>query len=84
MFTGLTISGSSLRLLDVGKRGVVASFSDSDAATIRALKSMGLRPGTSITLEQRSPRFVVRTQSGTVALNSKMIKALHVRPRNYV
>ncbi|NJM97151.1 MAG: ferrous iron transport protein A [Phormidesmis sp. RL_2_1] len=83
MFTGFTISGASLSLLHVGERGVVARVRDNDPLVADQIRRLGLSPGTSITLEQRFPRFVVRTRKGTTALTQAMIQAIYVRTRTY-
>ena len=79
MFDGFTVSGSSLKLLNVGEHGVVARLTRADTPTVQALKKMGLIPGASITLEQRFPRFVIRTGTTRFALSEKMIQAIYVR-----
>ncbi|MEO0536304.1 MAG: ferrous iron transport protein A [Cyanobacteria bacterium P01_A01_bin.123] len=79
MFTSFTVSGSSLKLLKVGERGVIARVKGVNSSVAQTLASMGLAPGTSITLEQRFPRFVVRTHKGPLALTQSMIQSIYVR-----
>ena len=79
MVTNLTVSGTSLKLLKVGERGVIASVKYADPTVAEKLRKLELSPGTSITLEQRFPRFVVRTRKGHLALTQAMIQAIHVR-----
>ncbi|MEO0825129.1 MAG: ferrous iron transport protein A [Cyanobacteria bacterium J06635_15] len=79
MFTSFTVSGSSLKLLKVGERGVIARVKGVNSSVTQTLASMGLAPGTSITLEQRFPRFVVRTHKGPLALTQSMIQSIYVR-----
>lgn len=81
MFTGFTLSGTSLKLLKVGERGVIARFTESDPTLLQKLSSIGLSPGTPITLEQRFPRFVVRTRNQQLTLDHAMIQAIYVRTR---
>lgn len=81
MFTSFTVSGTSLELLKIGERGVVSRFKDNNPGVIQELEKMGLSPGTAITLEQRFPRFIVRTAKGKLALTQAMIKAVYVRSR---
>ncbi|MEO1396900.1 MAG: FeoA family protein [Cyanobacteria bacterium J06634_5] len=81
MFTGFTISGSSLEILRVGERGVIARIKDADPLVQDQLRQLGLCPGASITLEQRFPRFIVRTREGSAALTQAMIHAIYVRLR---
>ncbi|ESA32422.1 hypothetical protein N836_26220 [Leptolyngbya sp. Heron Island J] len=79
MFDSLTVSGSSLRLLKVGERGVIARIKGTNSTVTEQLTRLGLSPGTSITLEQRFPRFVVRTGKGPLALTQSMIQSIYVR-----
>lgn len=81
MFTSLTTSGASLKLLKVGERGVISRVRGANPAVADQLRRLGLLPGTSVTLEQRFPRFVVRTRKGALALTQEMIQAIHIRTR---
>lgn len=81
MFTGFTISGASLKMLRVGERGMIARIQDTDPSVVDQLRRLGLVPGTPITLEQRFPRFIVRTHQGPLALTQAMIQAIYVRLR---
>lgn len=79
MFNSFTVSGSSLQLLKVGERGVIARVRGTNPTVAEQLSRLGLSPGTSITLEQRFPRFVVRTRQGALALTQSMIQSIYVR-----
>lgn len=79
MFNSFTVSGSSLNLLKVGERGVISRVRGSNPTVAEQLNRLGLSPGTSITLEQRFPRFVVRTRKGPLALTQAMIQSIYVR-----
>jgi len=81
MFTGFTISGASLKMLKVGEQGVIARIRDADPTVADQIRRLGLSPGTSIVLEQRFPRFVVRSREGSLALTQAMIQAIYVRLR---
>lgn len=81
MVTHFSISSASLKGLKVGERGVIAKVTGSTPAVTDQLRRLGVSPGTSITLEQRSPRFVVRTRQGPLALTQAMIEAIDVRIR---
>ncbi|MDX2213944.1 MAG: FeoA family protein [Oculatellaceae cyanobacterium bins.114] len=76
---GFMVSGSSLKLLEIGERGVVAALRNSDDGVIRKLQGLGLLPGTLIRLEQRSPQFVVSTESDRIPLDEHLIGAIYVR-----
>ena len=79
MFDSFTVSGSSLKLLKVGERGVIARVRGANPMVAEQLRRLGLSPGTPITLEQRFPRFVVRTRKGALALTQSMIQSIYVR-----
>lgn len=79
MFTKFTVFGSSLRLLKVGERGVISRVKGTNPAVADQLRRSGISPGTSITLEQRFPRFVVRTHQGTLSLTQAMIQSIYIR-----
>ena len=81
MFTDFTVSGASLQLLKVGERGIIARIRDTNPRVVEELRRLGLSPGTSIILEQRFPRFIVRTHKGPLALTQAMIQAVYVRLR---
>ena len=79
MFDSFTVSGSSLKLLKVGERGVIARIKETNSTVADQLRRLGLSPGTSLTLEQRFPRFVIRTRQGPLALTQSMIQSIYVR-----
>ncbi|MEL6229837.1 MAG: ferrous iron transport protein A [Cyanobacteria bacterium J06627_3] len=79
MFDSFTVSGSSLKLLKVGERVVIARIRETNSTVAEQLRRLGLSPGTTITLEQRCPRFVVRTRRGPLALSQSMIQSIYVR-----
>ncbi|MGD1948708.1 MAG: ferrous iron transport protein A [Leptolyngbyaceae cyanobacterium] len=81
MFTSFTVSGASLKALKVGERGVISRIRGTNPAVTDQLRRSGLSPGTSITLEQRSPRFVVRTHQGAVPLTQGMIHSIYIRTK---
>lgn len=76
---GFTVSGSSLKLLRPGERGIVARLSNTNDSVTRKLKAMGIRKGTTIVVEERFPRFVIRIGSNRHALSEQMINAVYVR-----
>lgn len=60
---------------------MIARIQDTDPSVVDQLRRLGLVPGTPITLEQRFPRFIVRTHQGPLALTQAMIQAIYVRLR---
>jgi len=80
MFTqGFTVSGSSLKLLKVGERGKVTGLRHSNDRVAQKLRSHGIRPGMAIMVEQRSPRFVIRVNGRSLALDDQTLGAIYVR-----
>jgi ferrous iron transport protein A len=76
---GFSVQGSSLKLLRSHERGVITRIGALRDATAQKLKTMGLTPGQSLTIEQRSPRFVVRVGNLRHALDEQAINAIYVR-----
>ncbi len=76
---GFTISGASLELLKAGETGIITLFKNPDATPIKKLYSMGITPGTSITLEQCSPTFVVKAGENRMTLDKATIRSIYVR-----
>jgi ferrous iron transport protein A len=76
---GFTVAGSSLKLLKPGERGVVSRLNDADDGIRQKLRSLGIMSGTTITLEQRFPRFIVQVGQDRFALDEKTIAAIYVR-----
>ncbi|MEO1068730.1 MAG: FeoA family protein [Cyanobacteria bacterium J06638_6] len=79
MFTGFTVSGSSLPLMKVGERGVIANLTGTDTTTVKELRALGLDRGTSIRLIGRFPNFVVSTGTKQVSLSKRLSKSIYVR-----
>lgn len=81
MFTGFTVSGASLPLLNVGERGVIARLTNTDADALRDLKALGLDRGSSIRMVKRYPNFVISTGGKQVTLSKRLSRAIYVRTR---
>ncbi|MBF2051586.1 ferrous iron transport protein A [Leptolyngbya sp. NK1-12] len=79
MHKSFSAQDSSLKLLRFGERGMITSIHTLRDATAQALRSMGLTPGRTITLEQRFPRFIVRIGNTCHALDETAINAIYVR-----
>jgi ferrous iron transport protein A len=69
-----------LKLLKPGERGVIASLNTRSEKVLQKLKTMGLKPGRSLTLEQSFPRFIIRVGSDRFALDDLTRQAITVRP----
>ncbi|MBE9138682.1 ferrous iron transport protein A [Nodosilinea sp. LEGE 07088] len=81
MFTGFTVSGSSLPLMKVGERGIIARLASTDASAVRDLKALGLDRGKSIHLIERFPNFVVSTGGKQIALSKRLRQSIYVRTK---
>lgn len=79
MFSGFTISGASLQVLNVGDRGTIARFPRADPSTLSYLQELGLERGTEITVTQRYPNFRVSTKDGPLTLSPLLVQAIYVR-----
>jgi Fe2+ transport system protein FeoA len=79
MFSGFTVSGASLQVLNVGDRGTIARFPRADPSTLSHLQELGLDRGTEITVTQRYPNFRVSTKDGYLTLPPSLVQAIYVR-----
>lgn len=76
---GFSVQGASLKLLRSHERGVIARINTFCDATAQSLRELGLTPGQPITVEQRSPQFIVRVGSDRHTLDEPTINAIYVR-----
>lgn len=79
MFTGFTVSGSSLPLMKVGERGIITRFTSTDTRAIRELKALGLDRGKSVRLVQQFPNFVISAGGKQLALSKRLRQSIYVR-----
>jgi ferrous iron transport protein A len=77
--TDFMVQGASLKLLRSHERGVITRIKTMCETTAQGLKALGLTLGQPITVEQRSPRFIVRVGNDRHALDEATIKAIYVR-----
>jgi ferrous iron transport protein A len=77
--TGFSVQGASLKLLRSHERGVITRINTLRDTTAQTVRKLGLTPGQSITVEQRSPRFIVRVGNVSHALDETMLNAIYVR-----
>jgi ferrous iron transport protein A len=75
----ITLTGASLALMKTGERGRILRFAKTDDRTAGQLKTMGLAPGVSLKLEQRSPSFIVKVGNNFLRLNERMRRSIYVR-----
>lgn len=79
MFSKFPITGSSLALLNIGERGIVKFCNIKDEKNLKELISMGIKLGTSITVEQRFPCFVIRVGENRLTLQKEIARRIYVR-----
>ncbi|MBE9182782.1 ferrous iron transport protein A [Oculatella sp. LEGE 06141] len=71
-------SGSLLKLLKIGERGVVSRLGRVDDRIVQKLRAMGITLGTSITVEQQFPRFLVKVGCDRFAMSEELVRAIYV------
>jgi ferrous iron transport protein A len=79
MFSGFTVSGASLQVLNVGDRGTISRFTRTDPSTLSHLQSLGLDRGKAIAVTQRHPNFIVSTEDGHLTLPPLLVSAIYAR-----
>lgn len=79
MFTRFSVTGCSLKLLRIGERGIVTFCKSQDERIFTKLISMGVTPGTNITLEQHFPSLIIKVGNTSLALDIESIRAIYVR-----
>ncbi|MBG1242231.1 FeoA family protein [Nostoc sp. NZL] len=78
MFTPFSVTGCSLELLRTGERGIVTFCKSQDESILNRLISIGITPGTIITLKQNFPSFLIKIENTSLALDTKSIQAIYV------
>ena len=76
---GFTVCLSSLELLKPGEEGIVTRFRNAEEITIDKLVAMGIKPGTAIMVERRSPDFIITAKNNRWQLDKAMTRAICVR-----
>lgn len=79
LVTGVGGLGGSLALMKTGESGRILRFGRMDDRTASQLKTMGLAPGVSLKLEQRSPSFIVKVGNTCLRLSDTMRRSIYVR-----
>ncbi|MEH2388559.1 MAG: FeoA family protein [Nostoc sp.] len=79
MFTRFSVTGCSLELLKTGERGIVTFCKSQDERILSKLISMGVTPGTNITLKQHFPSLIIKVGNTSLALDIESICAIYVR-----
>lgn len=79
MFNCFNVTGCSLELLMTGERGIVTFCKTQDERILTKLISMGITPGTNITLEQHFPSLIIKVGNTSLTLDVESIGAIYVR-----
>ncbi|MEH2424286.1 MAG: FeoA family protein [Nostoc sp.] len=79
MFTRFSVTGCSLELLRMGERGIVNSRKSQDETILKNLISIGVIPGTTITLEQHFPSLLIKVENTSLILDIESVHAIYVR-----
>lgn len=76
---GFTVDLCTLSLLKAQETAVVRRIKSTDQKICETLKSMGIFPGLSITLEKRFPDWIIRVGETRVAINSQIASYIYVK-----
>ncbi len=79
MFTRFSVTGCSLELLKPGEKGIVTFCKNQDKKILTKLISMGITPGTTITLKKRFPSLLIKIKNTDLALDIETVRAIYVR-----
>ncbi|MFW9260421.1 FeoA family protein [Nostoc sp. CALU 546] len=79
MFTRFSVAGCSLELLRAGERGIVTFCKTQDEKILSQLISMGIKPGTTITLKHKLPSLIITIGNTDLALDIGSVRAIYVR-----
>ncbi|WP_026731066.1 FeoA family protein [Fischerella sp. PCC 9605] len=82
MFNSFSVTGSSLVLLKIGEKGIIQFCNSQDEKILNQVISLGLIPGTYITLEQRFPNFVLKVGHQSLVIDKVIARTLYVRVVN--
>ncbi|GEM_PF-1518599 len=77
--TGFSVQGASLKLMRSHECGVITRIKSLGETATQRLKAVGITLGQSITVEQRSPRFIVRVGNDCHTLDETVVGAIYVR-----
>lgn len=77
---GSAVSGA-VRLSDMhpGQHGMIVSLDHGDVDSLRKLLALGILPGAGVSVQQRSPSFVLRVGRTQLAVDAQIASAIRVR-----
>ncbi|MBS3025877.1 ferrous iron transport protein A [Dolichospermum sp. ST_con] len=79
MFTPFSIMGCSLELLKLGDCGIITACKSQDETIRKKLISMGIKTGTTITVEQQFPTFMIKCGGLSMTIDREIARAIYVR-----
>ncbi|MDF2387677.1 ferrous iron transport protein A [Nostoc ellipsosporum NOK] len=79
MFTPFSVIGCSLELLRAGEQGIVTFCKVQDETIHQQITSMGIRTGTTITLERQFPFLIIRVDNISWEIEREVARAIYVR-----
>jgi ferrous iron transport protein A len=79
VFTEFKLAGSSLALMRPGERGVITKLRGDDSSLVEQLMDLGLVLGLSITLEEKSPTYVLKSGESRLTLDKAIARSIYVR-----
>lgn len=65
--------------LPVGQRGTITFITPKYSSRLHQLSSLGVIPGTIVTLKQRHPTYVIQVEETTIALDKELARSIFVR-----
>jgi ferrous iron transport protein A len=79
MFSPFSVIGCSLELLKSGDCGIVTVCKSQDEIIRKKLISLGIKIGTTITVEQQFPTFIIKCGSLSMTIDREIARAIYVR-----
>ncbi|AFY43964.1 FeoA family protein [Nostoc sp. PCC 7107] len=79
MFPSFKVTGCSLELLEPGEQGIVAFYQTSNTKILEEITSIGVKIGTSITLEQQFPTLLIKVGGHIISINQQIARNIYVR-----
>ncbi|MDZ8026518.1 MAG: FeoA family protein [Nostoc sp. ChiQUE01a] len=79
MFTPFSVTGCSLELLRVGEQGIITFCKIKDETILNKLILMGIKPGKSITVQQRLPSLILEVGNASFIVDMETARAIYVR-----
>ena len=74
-----TVCLSSLELLKPNEQGIVTSFGTLNKTIIKKVMAMGIKLGSTVSLQQHYPIFIVKVGNTSIALDKGIVRAIGVR-----